>query len=164
MGVRVFIPLFILWVLLLHRCLDIIVWVVDGLMPHLWSWSWCDTRGEDETTPKAPQDMVAILVQMQGMWGELDALCQDPPSDAGSGALDVLSCMSLVLYMLVVELLRLLKLVLSCLLLLVVYLSCNVLVWTYTPLMFMVLLSMPQLVDFFLRWFIKTVFTLVHNR
>jgi len=40
-------------------------------------------RGENEPAPEAPQDMVAILVEMQAMRAELNALRQAPPNGGG---------------------------------------------------------------------------------
>jgi len=40
-------------------------------------------RGENEPAPEAPQDMAAILAEMQAMRAELNALCQVPPNGGG---------------------------------------------------------------------------------
>ena len=40
-------------------------------------------HGENEPAPEAPQDMAAILVEMQAMRAELNALCQAPPNGGG---------------------------------------------------------------------------------
>jgi len=40
-------------------------------------------RGENEPAPEAPQDMAAILAEMQAMRAELNALRQVPPNGGG---------------------------------------------------------------------------------